>query len=333
MKNKGFTLIELLAVIALIATPIILGIITDARKQANMRSAELYIVAVRQSIARKNLTQEVTNTTCTVQSNGNISCTGVTGELEVQMSGNKATGGTITIVNGEITDVQNLNVNGITYKYDNTRTLVEGTTDEQSVENTGTTSIYRRSSEYLAIGDSIMRYCLISDYSSCDNGEYFNTVEQCEADIYDSSTQHCELVELQYETEATKGNIPVKNNIPVNMYLKHDIEEDIVLASYICIIYTDSETDELVEACVQGGDSSYYGDETTGNVKILKDIQTSFERSNPDGECEFNTSDASCNSQYSFDSFYLSAYSDGSVSGGGSGWQCSIMDDGRSNCD
>ena len=47
MKNKGFTLIELLAVIvilaiiALIATPIILGIINDARQQAKQRTAEL----------------------------------------------------------------------------------------------------------------------------------------------------------------------------------------------------------------------------------------------------------------------------------------------------
>lgn len=47
MKNKGFTLIELLAVIvilaiiALIATPIILGIINDAREQAKERTAEL----------------------------------------------------------------------------------------------------------------------------------------------------------------------------------------------------------------------------------------------------------------------------------------------------
>ena len=132
MKNKGFTLIELLAVIvilaiiALIATPIILGIITDARKQANMRSAELYIVAVKQSIARKSLTTDITNTTCTVQSNGNISCEGISGELEVQMSGNKATEGTIVIERGDVVDVQNLNVNGITYKYDNNRTLVEG---------------------------------------------------------------------------------------------------------------------------------------------------------------------------------------------------------------
>ena len=46
MKNKGFTLIELLAVIvilaiiALIATPVILNIIEDARKSAAERSME-----------------------------------------------------------------------------------------------------------------------------------------------------------------------------------------------------------------------------------------------------------------------------------------------------
>ena len=49
MKNKGFTLIELLAVIvilaiiALIATPIILGIINDSRDSAAERGAELVI--------------------------------------------------------------------------------------------------------------------------------------------------------------------------------------------------------------------------------------------------------------------------------------------------
>ena len=53
MKNKkGFTLIELLAVIvilaiiALIATPIVLGIIEEARNNAKNRSAELVIQSV-----------------------------------------------------------------------------------------------------------------------------------------------------------------------------------------------------------------------------------------------------------------------------------------------
>ena len=53
MKNKGFTLIELLAVIvilaiiALIATPIILGIINDSRQSAKDRSAEYVYEAVQ----------------------------------------------------------------------------------------------------------------------------------------------------------------------------------------------------------------------------------------------------------------------------------------------
>ena len=60
--KKGFTLIELLAVIvilaiiALIATPIILGIINDAREESNERSVELYASAVRNAIAAYQLT-------------------------------------------------------------------------------------------------------------------------------------------------------------------------------------------------------------------------------------------------------------------------------------
>ena len=61
--KKGFTLIELLAVIvilaiiALIATPIILGIINDAREESNERSVELYASAVRNGIAAHQLTE------------------------------------------------------------------------------------------------------------------------------------------------------------------------------------------------------------------------------------------------------------------------------------
>ena len=61
MKEKGFTLIELLAVIvilaiiALIATPIILGIISDSKKQSEQRSIELYGKAVQNAVAQAQL--------------------------------------------------------------------------------------------------------------------------------------------------------------------------------------------------------------------------------------------------------------------------------------
>ena len=70
MNKKGFTLIELLAVIvilaiiALIATPIILGIINDARKSANERSAELIETGVEYAI-----------TTYAYKHNGNLATT------------------------------------------------------------------------------------------------------------------------------------------------------------------------------------------------------------------------------------------------------------------
>ena len=91
--KKGFTLIELLAVIvilaiiALIATPIILGIINDAREKANERSVELYASAVRNGIAAYQLREgkevlpgtynETNKLPFEVEYDGNVDCTSV----------------------------------------------------------------------------------------------------------------------------------------------------------------------------------------------------------------------------------------------------------------
>ena len=62
--KKGFTLIELLAVIvilaiiALIATPIILNIIEDAREESNKRSIDMYAKAVTNAIANYQLKEK-----------------------------------------------------------------------------------------------------------------------------------------------------------------------------------------------------------------------------------------------------------------------------------
>ena len=82
--KKGFTLIELLAVIvilaiiALIATPIILGIINDAREKSNERSVELYASAVRNAVAAYQLTGTTTPKSfgdLDIQYDGKVECT------------------------------------------------------------------------------------------------------------------------------------------------------------------------------------------------------------------------------------------------------------------
>ena len=66
MKNKGFTLIELLAVIvilaviALISTPMILGVIDTAKKGSAESAALGYVDAVEKSIMTKQVTGTVT---------------------------------------------------------------------------------------------------------------------------------------------------------------------------------------------------------------------------------------------------------------------------------
>ena len=60
--NNGFTLIELLAVIvilaivALIATPLILGIINNVKEESNKRSIEMYAKAIENAVALNQLT-------------------------------------------------------------------------------------------------------------------------------------------------------------------------------------------------------------------------------------------------------------------------------------
>ena len=103
MREKGFTLIELLAVIvvlaiiALIATPIILGIIKDAQNQANERSKELYRHAVDIAITQAQLEGEIVDGAYEIDQNGNIVYGDTIIEVDVE---NPPTSGTVLINKG-----------------------------------------------------------------------------------------------------------------------------------------------------------------------------------------------------------------------------------------
>ena len=122
MKNKkGFTLIELLAVIvilaiiALIAVPIILNMITQARKSA-ARSATLgYVDAI-----------EYNNGFADVEQEGYTKVTGTkqVSEIDVKMKGKKPDSGSVTIDSNGKVESATLCINGYNVTYENGDTTV-----------------------------------------------------------------------------------------------------------------------------------------------------------------------------------------------------------------
>ena len=108
MKRKGFTLIELLAVIvvlaiiALIATPIVMNVIKNADKGAAERSAERYLDAVEHAIATDKLNEGVVlDGTYTVDGEGNLSLDGK--KLTVEVNGDlPKSGSKVGIKNGQV---------------------------------------------------------------------------------------------------------------------------------------------------------------------------------------------------------------------------------------
>ena len=109
--SKGFTLIELLAVIvilaiiALIATPIVLSIINDTKESSVIRSGEFYVDAVQNKIMQENmkLGGTLNPSECIVNGEGNVTCDGT--DLEIEVNGQKPTGGNITFDKGKVTNI------------------------------------------------------------------------------------------------------------------------------------------------------------------------------------------------------------------------------------
>ena len=127
--KKGFTLIELLAVIvilaiiALIATPIILNIIEDSKKSAATNSAQLYVDGLMKRIVSENMNGEFNPSSCTI-TNGNITCDGQS--IDYTVDGQAPTSGSITFDNGIVTGYT-LGISGYTVtKNESTITTTKG---------------------------------------------------------------------------------------------------------------------------------------------------------------------------------------------------------------
>lgn len=122
-NEKGFTLIELLAVIvilaviALIATPIVMNVINRSRQKAAEDSTYGVIEAVKTYHAEKMLDVSATvKDTISVefQSDGKAKIDNAASATEFKMSGSRPTAGTVSIDENGLVKVENLKINGYT---------------------------------------------------------------------------------------------------------------------------------------------------------------------------------------------------------------------------
>ena len=129
MKRRGFTLIELLAVIvilaiiALIATPIVLGIIEDAKKGAIERSAENYLKKIETVVATETLKGNNLEGKYKITPDGNLckdrssSCSDEN-KIVIEINGNKPKSGTISISREGVSILKKLNIGNYIVNYD-----------------------------------------------------------------------------------------------------------------------------------------------------------------------------------------------------------------------
>ena len=122
----------------------------------------------------------------------------------------------------------------------------------------------------------------------------------------------------------TEGTDYVKNATLLNKtyYLKHDVVEDEITASYVCFVYNNAEH------CMKGGDG---GASFAANTQMIKDYQTFYSLTdNANPGCYWGSSSSGC-SGGGFTS--VDAYSYGRVSVIGSSSEgCNVYGAGSSRC-
>ena len=183
MKNKGFTLIELLAVIvilaiiALIATPMILGVIEKARKGASEQSALGYIDAVEKQVA----INQVKNENLINDGTYNVPMTGIT------VKGEAPTKGWLKIEKGMVTNYSFvigkyvITKGSKTVKGDEPAKSEEEVTKTYSVYSNGTTIYYNpetntKCNESEAVSTTGTKTGCMKWYTFNDEGENASTV-------------------------------------------------------------------------------------------------------------------------------------------------------------
>lgn len=191
-SKKGFTLIELLAVIvilaiiALIATPIILNMINDARKSAAADSAYGYIEAIDYNNSMNMLNNDKYKK---IESGNIIDINNI-----VKVKGTKPTSGNVTIDKGRVI-AANLCIDGFSVIY-NGEKVTQVTKSSECGSSTSTEEVYYKNYE---VGELI--WFNPKDYKYCKEGE-----TNCYSWLILSTDESNHKVDLIYVKEELQWN-------------------------------------------------------------------------------------------------------------------------------
>ena len=154
-----------------------------------------------------------------------------------------------------------------------------------------TGSIYRYNSVQATVGDTIKSetknvWCGLgtdpygNTYSSCDGNQGYESDEECRASGWNNCEQGTITTGIGDYTEDS-------STLGKDVYIKHDVVDDIITSSYVCFVYNNGEH------CMKGGGGGASFETTT---QIIKEYQTFYnlgDYSNGVG-CYFNSSEALC---------------------------------------
>ena len=147
------------------------------------------------------------------------------------------------------------------------------------IDKTFTGTIYRTSSDLLKDGSSIhlheeAGWCISEDGKNCVSDskiDYFSdSFESCNSfvDLMASMSPVPELcIEKNYSFGSDNYTLSV-SEIDKSVYLKHDIEKDIVKNSYLCFV-----DEENREACIKYGDSL---DDFSANYDVINNLFSNY---------------------------------------------------------